>query len=220
MLDKMEAKQGTVAQADDDYVAWCRYAKRTIVTCDSDAEGAFRVYRRSQWIPVSERLPPAAYSVPVWVTGGRLHLGCNFLDVGTYFGPEQGWRTGMRKEDGSVTDEKIEVSHWLDTPEPGPTDELRDGDQATPGAFMQATRVEKSPHLLEPGEFTQADYGTERKVYFAKSPNGLLANLARHSITEHEDGTITVAPSILVRGGSGDGEWHGYLERGVWRECQ
>ena len=31
----------------DDYVAWCRYSGKSIVTCDSDAEGAFRVYRRS-----------------------------------------------------------------------------------------------------------------------------------------------------------------------------
>lgn len=29
------------------YVAWCRYTDKTIVTCDSDAEGAFRVYRRA-----------------------------------------------------------------------------------------------------------------------------------------------------------------------------
>jgi hypothetical protein len=37
-----------------------------------------------------------------------------------------------------------------------------------------------------------------------------------HTITEHEDGTITVSPSIdfskRVAGG-----FHGYLQRGVWR---
>lgn len=32
----------------DDYVAWCRYTKNSIVTCDSDAPGAFKVYRHSQ----------------------------------------------------------------------------------------------------------------------------------------------------------------------------
>ena len=31
----------------DDYVAWCRYTKTSIVTCDSDAPGAFKVYRHS-----------------------------------------------------------------------------------------------------------------------------------------------------------------------------
>lgn len=39
----------------------------------------------------------------------------------------------------------------------------------------------------------------------------------RHTFTEEEDGTLTVSPSILaVRPGGGG--WHGYLERGVWRE--
>lgn len=38
-----------------------------------------------------------------------------------------------------------------------------------------------------------------------------------HNVVEHEDGTITVSPSILIT--RHDGRWHGYLERGVWREC-
>lgn len=32
-----------------------------------------------------------------------------------------------------------------------------------------------------------------------------------------EDGTITVSPSILISHWEGR-SWHGYLERGVWRE--
>jgi hypothetical protein len=51
-----------------------------------------------------------------------------------------------------------------------------------------------------------------------------LAGLSKHQVTEHEDGTITVSPSILVKGPWGpdraDHEWyHGFLERGVWRSC-
>jgi hypothetical protein len=46
----------------------------------------------------------------------------------------------------------------------------------------------------------------------------MLANLSRHDVVEHEDGTITVSPSILVTQGEGR-QWHGYLERGIWREC-
>ena len=39
-----------------------------------------------------------------------------------------------------------------------------------------------------------------------------------HTVTEHEDGTITVSPSIGIH--YGDGKfYHGYLEHGVWREC-
>ena len=37
-----------------------------------------------------------------------------------------------------------------------------------------------------------------------------------HTITEHEDGTITVAPSILYHGHATWAGWHGYLQRGVW----
>jgi len=53
--------------------------------------------------------------------------------------------------------------------------------------------------------------------WFAHTPSGQLANLSRHSVTEHDDGTITASPSILISGG-GEAPWHGYLERGVWRE--
>ena len=38
-----------------------------------------------------------------------------------------------------------------------------------------------------------------------------------HKVVEHDDGTITVSPSILIT--RHDGQWHGYLERGVWRTC-
>ena len=49
-------------------------------------------------------------------------------------------------------------------------------------------------------------------------PDGSYANLSAHEVTEHEDGTITVSPSILVSQGSREC-WHGFLERGVWRSC-
>lgn len=50
------------------------------------------------------------------------------------------------------------------------------------------------------------------------TPNGHFGNLSAHEVTEHEDGTITVDPSIAVS----DGErelWHGYLRAGVWSAC-
>jgi hypothetical protein len=47
----------------------------------------------------------------------------------------------------------------------------------------------------------------------------MLGNLSKHSVIEHEDGTITVSPSILMGGqGTDCAIWHGYLERGIWRE--
>jgi hypothetical protein len=44
-----------------------------------------------------------------------------------------------------------------------------------------------------------------------------IGKLSAHQVVEHEDGTITVSPSILATGTRGR-QWHGYLERGVWRE--
>lgn len=64
---------------------------------------------------------------------------------------------------------------------------------------------------------------------YGKNPEGLwycrvpapgfgTGGLAKHQVTEHEDGTITVSPSILCYGRNGGPDWHGYLERGTWRE--
>lgn len=45
------------------------------------------------------------------------------------------------------------------------------------------------------------------------TPNGDQCSLNPkiHTVVEHEDGTITVHPSIVTS------RWHGWLERGVWR---
>lgn len=63
---------------------------------------------------------------------------------------------------------------------------------------------------LGPGDYGKHPDGT----WYASPPDsGIgLGSLAGHEVTEHEDGTITVSPSILI-----DNKWHGYLERGIWR---
>ena len=85
---------------------------------------------------------------------------------------------------------------------------------------MQGKRVygdngdEMLDSLQEPGA-----YGKMNGEWFATTPNGLRGGLAKHNVVEHEDGTISVTPSILCEGGTHWGKWHGYLTRGVWREC-
>ncbi len=69
------------------------------------------------------------------------------------------------------------------------------------------------PHLLKVAEYTK-----HNEIWYARAPSGLVANLANHQVQEHDDGTISVTPSILVTI-SGNGTWHGYLERGVWRNA-
>ena len=70
--------------------------------------------------------------------------------------------------------------------------------------------------FLNPGEYGKHPFNG---VWYARPPVERMgvANLDSHDVTEHEDGTITVAPSILITG-RGDYGWHGYLEKGVWRE--
>ena len=63
------------------------------------------------------------------------------------------------------------------------------------------------------------DYGRDRLGRWYGRPPGFrsgYANLSGHEVVEHSDGTITVRPSIRVRNHLSD--WHGYLERGCWRE--
>lgn len=67
-----------------------------------------------------------------------------------------------------------------------------------------------SSEILEPGEYGRCD-GAD---WYGCTPTGLLAGLRLHTVIEHDDGTITVSPSILVSGG---GErWHGFLRGGTW----
>lgn len=72
-----------------------------------------------------------------------------------------------------------------------------------------------NPRSLEPGQYCLTD-----GKWWAVTPNGgPAACLDDHAVTEHEDGTITVSPSILAdEDVVGPGRaWHGWLERGEWR---
>lgn len=69
------------------------------------------------------------------------------------------------------------------------------------------------PHL----HMREGGYRKSEGIWEVTTPNGLHGRLGNHEVTEHEDGTITVSPSILVEYPPGK-SWHGYLERGEWRE--
>ena len=64
------------------------------------------------------------------------------------------------------------------------------------------------------------EYGKDGDGLWYIMPPGMVTGcgvLSKHKVTEHEDGTITVSPSILITNHTG--QWHGFLERGVWRKC-
>lgn len=68
--------------------------------------------------------------------------------------------------------------------------------------------------------FAPGDYGKHpvSGEWYACPPGDHLGCLSEHDVVEHEDGTITVSPSILISDDKGE-RWHGYLRRGVWEEC-
>ena len=73
---------------------------------------------------------------------------------------------------------------------------------------------------LQAGDYWKVIYvdGSEHWYCLAPSVDGqasAIGNLSNHSIEEHEDGTITVSPSILIMPSG----YHGFLERGVWRSA-
>jgi hypothetical protein len=76
------------------------------------------------------------------------------------------------------------------------------------------------PWELEPGDYCiRIDEPTGVRMPWVVTPNGNgPARLEGWDLTEHDDGTITVAPSILAHAAADCAEWHGYLEHGVWRE--
>lgn len=73
---------------------------------------------------------------------------------------------------------------------------------------------EVTGHLLLP----EGGYGKDKRgVWHARPPGQHMGCLKNHDVTEHEDGTITVSPSIEI--GDNQSVWHGFLEKGIWREA-
>jgi hypothetical protein len=72
-----------------------------------------------------------------------------------------------------------------------------------------------------PPEPQPGDYWYWREIWWCMTPSRFIGNLSAHQVAEHEDGTITVTPSILVTdrmAGKPERQWHGFLTQGIWRE--
>ena len=71
-----------------------------------------------------------------------------------------------------------------------------------------------------PLHLAEGEYGKGRDgIWYARPPGMHMGSLENHEVTEHEDGTITVTPSILATEQNGDEKtmYHGYLIRGNWQ---
>lgn len=83
---------------------------------------------------------------------------------------------------------------------------------------MQGRRVypDQNGHLfLKPGDYGKSKDG----IWVARTPNGITGTLPDHKIIEHGNSTITVSPSIVLYPDcEGRATYHGFLEKGIWRE--
>ena len=71
---------------------------------------------------------------------------------------------------------------------------------------------------VQPGDYWKVLLNKGSVEWYACVPTGWLGCLVDHKVIEHEDGTITVSPSIQTSAPEPSPRyWHGYLERGVWR---
>lgn len=88
---------------------------------------------------------------------------------------------------------------------------------------MQGRRLPDGAHFrdAEPGDYWKqpyhedADFNGPRGVswqWTIRDPDARYGTIATHTVEEHEDGTITVDPSIWDHP---DG-YHGHLVKGVW----
>lgn len=72
----------------------------------------------------------------------------------------------------------------------------------------------------------------DRQAVWCMLPNGVVNRIpckeAHHErsgegpvwgLEEHDDGTLTLTPSINLHPGPTHSGWHGFLERGEWREA-
>ena len=94
----------------------------------------------------------------------------------------------------------------------------------SPGDTTPGVRLADGEHAYDYYAVPDGAYWLEADgTWRVKTPNGMGGVLGRsnHHVVEHDDGTITVSPSILVDRPhrSTPMTWHGYLEHGAWREA-
>lgn len=92
--------------------------------------------------------------------------------------------------------------------------------------MLQGTRVDVLTDAQKPeggwipGTYWVVQRGELRELWFI-DPTGHIGRVGagHHTFTEHEDGTVTVNPSIVATVADHGHDWHGWLERGVWRDA-
>lgn len=83
---------------------------------------------------------------------------------------------------------------------------------------MQGTRLNDGPHdyaEVNPGDYWLPEPSRPGEWWF-RDPFGWFGRVTTHRVTVHDNGTITVKPSIAPRPDDPPGSFHGWLTEGVW----
>ena len=86
---------------------------------------------------------------------------------------------------------------------------------------MQGTRLPDDKIPLNPGEYALFHRQNGDEAWLCNPPNGAgPGSLEQHVVAVHEDGTISVTPSIQFNKNHPElPQWHGHLIKGSWLEC-
>jgi hypothetical protein len=86
--------------------------------------------------------------------------------------------------------------------------------------LLKGRAVKRIGSYIELDDSALCYWKDEDGLWWLYLPNCGAGVLKNHKVKEHEDGTITVQPSIKMIGHlqGTQTEIHGYLERGLWRD--
>lgn len=101
---------------------------------------------------------------------------------------------------------------------------MTDASKLFPGKRIYPNEEGWLPPNIQPGEYGRITSpeiidGWDRMGWWqCCAPDGSQGSInpEKHRVTEHEDGTITVWPSLDWSQRT-PGKWHGWLEKGIWR---
>lgn len=82
---------------------------------------------------------------------------------------------------------------------------------------VNGTRLPDGPHSFF--DSPKGAYWKDGDDWFCVTPSGHYGILTAHTITEHEDGTITVHPSIGISYPGEEFLYHGWLKNGIWEDA-
>jgi hypothetical protein len=74
---------------------------------------------------------------------------------------------------------------------------------------------------MDVGEIPEGGYAKVSGKWWVRPPGRRRAAVItgeHHEVIEHDDGTITVSPSIVFSTPDRDDYWHGWLRHGEWVE--